>query len=47
MGLKADSHFNKYFYRHQPLRSIEEVSAEILQLESESDGLIRDILSLA
>jgi len=39
--------FNKYFYRHQPLRSIEEVSADILQLENESDGLIRDILTLA
>jgi len=25
--------FNKYFYRHKPLRSIEEVSADILQLE--------------
>jgi type I restriction enzyme M protein len=38
--------FNKYFYRHKPLRSIEEVSADILQLEAESDGLIREILSL-
>lgn len=38
--------FNKYFYRHKPLRSLEEVSAEILKLEEESDGLIKDILSL-
>lgn len=38
--------FNKYFYRHKPLRSIEEVSKDILQLESESDGLIREILNL-
>jgi len=38
--------FNKYFYQHKPLRSIEEVSADILQLESESDGLIREILNL-
>jgi type I restriction enzyme M protein len=38
--------FNKYFYRHKPLRSIEEVSADILQLEAESDGLIREILKL-
>ncbi len=38
--------FNKYFYRHKPLRSLEEVSADILQLEAESDGLIREILSL-
>lgn len=39
--------FNKYFYRHKSLRSIEEVSDDILQLEAESDGLIREILKLA
>lgn len=38
--------FSKYFYRHKPLRSIEEVTADILQLETESDGLIREILNL-
>ncbi len=38
--------FNKYFYQHKPLRSIEEVSAEILQLEKENEGLIMDILNL-
>jgi len=38
--------FNKYFYQHKPLRSIEEVSAEILTLDKESDGLIMDILNL-
>lgn len=36
--------FNKYFYRHKPLRSLEEVTTDILALESESDGLIREIL---
>ena len=39
--------FNKYFYRHKPLRVIEEVSADILKLEDLSDGLIREILNLA
>ena len=39
--------FNKYFYKHKPLRSIEDVSADILKLEAESDGLIREILNLA
>jgi type I restriction enzyme M protein len=38
--------FNKYFYRHKRLRSIEEVSADILNLEQESEGLIREILNL-
>ncbi len=39
--------FNKYFYRHKPLRAIEEVSVDILKLEEMSDGLIREILNLA
>ncbi|WP_147205911.1 type I restriction-modification system subunit M [Segetibacter aerophilus] len=39
--------FNKYFYRHKPLRDIEEVTNDILQLEEESEGLIREILNLA
>ncbi len=38
--------FNKYFYRHKPLRSIEEVSEDILKLEELSDGLIKEILGL-
>jgi type I restriction enzyme M protein len=38
--------FNKYFYKHKPLRTIEEVSADILKLEQESEGLIREILNL-
>lgn len=39
--------FNKYFYKHTPLRSIEEVTAEILELEKKSEGLIAEILNLA
>ncbi len=39
--------FNKYFYKHKPLRNIEEVAADILQLENESEGLIREILNLS
>ena len=38
--------FNKYFYQHKPLRPLEEVSAEILALEQENEGLIMDILGL-
>lgn len=38
--------FNKYFYQHKALRSMEEVSAEILTLEKENEGLIMDILNL-
>ncbi|WP_431158146.1 type I restriction-modification system subunit M [Winogradskyella poriferorum] len=39
--------FNKYFYMHKKLRSIEKVSAEILALEHKNEGLIMDILNLA
>ncbi len=39
--------FNKYFYQHKALRSIEEVSKEILDLEKENEGLIMDILNLS
>lgn len=37
--------FNKYFYKHEALRSITEVSHEILELEKQSEGLIADILN--
>ncbi len=36
--------FNKYFYKHTPLRTIEEVTADILELEQQSEGLINEIL---
>ena len=38
--------FNKYFYRHKPLRSLETVAQEILTLEQQADGLIAQILGL-
>lgn len=38
--------FNKYFYQHKPLRSLQEVSAEILELERQSEGLIAEILNV-
>jgi type I restriction enzyme M protein len=38
--------FNKYFYEHTPLRDTKEVTADIMELEKQSDGLIADILNL-
>ncbi|WP_071795151.1 type I restriction-modification system subunit M [Natronohydrobacter thiooxidans] len=38
--------FNKYFYRHKPLRALEEVTQYILALEEKADGLIADILGV-
>lgn len=37
--------FNKYFYQHKPLRTLEEVTAEILQLERETEGLLKKLVS--
>lgn len=36
--------FNKYFYQHKPLRSLDDVASELLALDSEADGLIKAIL---
>lgn len=39
--------FNKYFYHYKPLRTIEEVTDDILKPEELSDGLIHEILNIA
>ncbi|MGR3309284.1 MAG: type I restriction-modification system subunit M [Candidatus Brocadiales bacterium] len=36
--------FTKYFYKYKPLRSLEEIKADILTLEGETEGLIKEIL---
>lgn len=38
--------FNKYFYKHTPLRSIADVTKDIVALENKSEGLIAEILNL-
>ena len=38
--------FNKYFYRHKPLRSLEEVAKDIIELEHKAEGLIAQILGI-
>ena len=38
--------FNKYFYKHKPLRSMEEVARDIVALEQQAEGLIADILGI-
>ena len=39
--------FNKYFYHHKPLRSMEEVAKDIIELEQQAEGLIADILGIS
>lgn len=38
--------FNKYFYQHKRLRSLDEIKADILALEKQADGLIGEILGI-
>lgn len=36
--------FTRYFYKPQPMRSLEEIRADILALEKETDGLLQEII---
>ena len=36
--------FTKEFYKYQPLRSLEEIRKDILNLEKETEGLLKEIL---
>ncbi|QEE37234.1 SAM-dependent DNA methyltransferase [Octadecabacter sp. SW4] len=38
--------FNRYFYQHKPLRDLNEVARDILELEKETDGLLKRLVSL-
>lgn len=39
--------FNKYFYEHKPLRALEDVAKDIVELEQQAEGLIADILGIS
>ena len=36
--------FTRYFYKSQPLRTLEEIRADILALEKETEGLLGEIV---
>ena len=36
--------FNQYFYKPEPMRSLDEIRADILALESETEGLLAEII---
>jgi len=42
----CEINFNKYFYRHKPLRSLDEVASDIIDLEQKAEGLIAQILGV-
>jgi type I restriction enzyme M protein len=39
--------FTRYFYKPQPLRTLEEIRADILALEKETEGLLGEIIGEA
>ncbi len=43
--LGCEISFNKYFYQHKPLRSLEAVTEDILRLEKETEGLLKKLVS--
>jgi type I restriction enzyme M protein len=36
--------FTKYFYEYKPLRALEEIKADVLALECETEGLLKEIM---
>lgn len=36
--------FTRYFYKYKPLRSLEEITQDILKLEDETEGLLKEII---
>jgi len=38
--------FNRYFYKPRPMRTLEEIQADILQVKQETEGLMHDILGM-
>jgi len=44
MKVGYDIAFNKYFYEYEALRSLETISKDIVELEKETDGLLKEIV---
>ncbi len=36
--------FTKYFYKYKPLRRLDEIKKDILSMEKETEGLLKEIL---
>ncbi len=45
MRIGYEVNFNRHFYKPQPMRALEEIRADILALERETEGLLAEILS--
>lgn len=38
--------FTKYFYKYKPLRSLEAIREDIMKLEEETEGLIKNVIEI-
>jgi type I restriction enzyme M protein len=43
-GVGYEINFTKYFYQYTPLRSVEDLTKDLLELEKESDGLMTKLI---
>ena len=41
-----ESSFNRYFCKREPMRTLEEIRTEILELERDTQGLLDDIIGV-
>ena len=37
--------FNRHFYKPQPMRSLDDIVADIIALENESEGLLANLIT--
>ena len=44
MKIGYEVRFTRYFYKPQPLRTLDEIRADILALEKETEGLLDEII---
>ena len=44
MKIGYEISFNRYFYKPEPMRTLEEIRGDILALEQETEGLLAEIL---
>lgn len=44
VGIGYEISFNRYFYKPAPMRTLEEIRADIRALEGDAEGLLDEIL---
>jgi len=45
VSIGYEINFTKYFYKYQPLRSVEEILLDLKKLEDDSDGLFNHLMN--